>query len=197
MTTTLLPTAVGGPAGGTGSTRPSPRRSLRSLLTVGALLTGALLVLAATLTCESVRVSGVSMQPTLVQGDRLLVDTWSARAHDWRRGDVVVVEHELAGLGPTLLVKRVVGVGGDTVALEDGVLEVNGSPVGEAYADPAAIDSVFFGPVTVPAGSVFLMGDNRLESVDSRDFGAVPADEVEGRVLGVVWPLGRAGKDLS
>ena len=82
-----------------------------------------------------------------------------------------------------LLVKRVAAVGGDTVGIEDGVLVVNGRPVRESYVNHDSVDSVYFGPVTVPNGSVFVRGDNRSASVDSRSFGAVPLGDIEGRVL--------------
>jgi signal peptidase I len=82
---------------------------------------------------------------------------------------------------------------GDRVGLEDGVLVVNGRRVREGYADPEAIDSVYFGPVTVPAGRVFVLGDNRANSQDSRDFGAVPTKNIMGRAIARVWPPGRWG----
>jgi len=124
-----------------------------------------------------------SMSPTLEPGDRVL--TWKVGAGDttWHRGDVVSLRHA----GQTWL-KRVVAVGGDTVGLRDGRLVVDGRVVREPWSDPERIDSVFFGPVRVPAGSVFVMGDNRGNSEDSRSFGPVPASEVTGRVLAVVWP---------
>ena len=73
-------------------------------------------------------------------------------------------------------------------AIEDGVLVVDGHPVEEPYADPESIDSVYFGPVRVPAGAVLVLGDNRANSLDSRAFGPIRADELQGRVVAVVWP---------
>jgi signal peptidase I len=85
-------------------------------------------------------------------------------------------------------------VGGDTVGLEDGVLVVNGRRPAEPYvADPDAIDSVYFGPVKVARGSLFVLGDNRGNSDDSRDFGTVPASRVIGRATARVWPPSRWG----
>jgi signal peptidase I len=80
----------------------------------------------------------------------------------------------------------VVAVGGDRVALEYAVLVVNGRPVSEPYVDHSRIDGTYFGPVTVPAGHVFVLGDNRFGSIDSRVYGPVPLDAVTGRVLGVL-----------
>jgi len=124
-----------------------------------------------------------SMSPTLEPGERVL--TWKAGAGDatWHRGDVVSLRHD----GQVWL-KRVVAVGGDTVGLRDGRLVVDGHVVHEPWSDPELIDSVYFGPVRVPAGSVFVMGDNRGNSEDSRSFGAVPESELTGRVVAVVWP---------
>jgi signal peptidase I len=132
---------------------------------------------------EPLVVSTSSMSPTLEPGQRVL--TWKLGAGDatWHRGDVVSLRHD----GQVWL-KRVVAVGGDTVGLRDGRLFVDGHVVHEPWADPELIDSVYFGPVRVPAGSVFVMGDNRANSEDSRSFGAVPESELTGRVVAVVWP---------
>jgi signal peptidase I len=86
------------------------------------------------------------------------------------------------------MIKRVAAVGGQTVAIADGVLKVDGKPVPEPYVDRAQVDGTFFGPVRVPPGAVFLLGDQRLGSVDSRSFGPVPVGSIVGRVLFRVWP---------
>ncbi len=132
---------------------------------------------------QVMRVGSASMEPTIPPAAVVLVDRWSDGID---RMDVVVVDPP-DGVGDQL-VKRVVAVGGDEIGLEDGVLVVNGSPVCEPTIDPALIDAEYFGPVTVPAGQLFLLGDNRQRSVDSRVFGTVPADEVQGRVLARMWP---------
>lgn len=125
-----------------------------------------------------------SMTPTLVPGEHVLAWKLGAPWHTWSRGEVVAFDHD-----GQLLVKRVVAVGGDRVGISDGRLVVNGHRVDEPYADPQRIDSVYFGPVTVPAGSVFVLGDNRRNSRDSRAFGPVRTADVRGRVLAVLWPL--------
>ena len=128
------------------------------------------------------RVGSDSLSPTIGTGDLVLV----TRSHGAvERRDVVVVDHPDTG---ALLVKRAVAIGGDRVAIEDGVLVVNGEPVCEPDIDPALLDGVFFGPVTVARGEVFLLGDDRDSSIDSRAFGAVPEDEVTGVVRSRVWP---------
>ncbi|SFL27051.1 signal peptidase I [Geodermatophilus ruber] len=128
------------------------------------------------------RVDSDSMTPTVTSGDLLLVRHGSGPVV---RGDIVAVEHPLDG---GMLVKRAVGVGGDQVGIEDGVLVVNGSPVCEPAIDPLLLDGVWFGPVTVPPDALFLLSDNRDGSVDSRAFGPVPTSEMVGVVTGRVWP---------
>ncbi len=124
------------------------------------------------------------MSPTLEQGQLVVMNRID---HDVDRRDVVVAESPLDG---SLLVKRAVALGGDTVGIEDGVLVVNGDPVCEPGVDPALIDGMFFGPVTVPDDSVFLLGDHRDGSIDSREFGAVPLSSLVGEVEGRLLPPG-------
>ncbi|RBY77079.1 signal peptidase I [Blastococcus sp. TF02-09] len=128
------------------------------------------------------RVGSDSMSPTIEAGDLVLV-TRSGGAVE--RRDVVVVDHPDTG---ALLVKRAVALGGDRLGIEDGVLVVNGEAVCEPDIDPARLDGVWFGPVTVPEGEVFLLGDDRASSIDSRAFGTVPTGEVTGVVDSLLWP---------
>jgi signal peptidase I len=131
---------------------------------------------------QLMRVSSGSMSPTIRTGDVIVVDKLAGAV---RRMDVVAVEDPYGG---SLLVKRVVAVAGDTVALEDGVLVVDGRRVCERTVDPARIDGSYYGPVTVPDGSVFLLGDERRGSVDSRAFGPVAESAVVGTVGARLWP---------
>lgn len=84
--------------------------------------------------------------------------------------------------------KRIVAVGGDSVAIEDGVLVVAGSRVDAPWEDSRNLDGVYLGPFVVPADEVFVLGDNRGESVDSRRFGAGPLGAVAGRIVVWLWP---------
>jgi signal peptidase I len=145
-----------------------------------ALVGAALLALAlATGVLRLVSVTSTSMEPTLCPGARGLA--WTLGAGGLAdRGDVVTVR-EPAGRG--VLVKRVVAVAGDTVEVYDGRLLVNRLPQVEDYVDLETVDGTFFGPVDVPRGKVFVMGDEREHSVDSRDFGPLPQDRVTGIVL--------------
>ncbi|MGY1604941.1 signal peptidase I [Geodermatophilus sp. SYSU D00815] len=165
---------------------PGPVRRRARRRAVDALLVVLLLAVVGSVTgvlpFQVERVASDSMTPTIGPGDLLLVQHWGGSPG---RRDVVVVPDPTSG---ETLVKRVVAVGGDTVGIEDGVLVVDGTPVCEAAIDPALMDGVFFGPVEVPEGQLFLLGDNRDASVDSRHFGPVPEADVEGLVQGRVWP---------
>lgn len=152
-------------------------RAQRPLLLLAVVVAVSALLIAV---LEPLRVTSGSMSPTLSTGDHVLIDKLSGR---WRRpeiGDVVVFREPH---GDELAVKRIVALEGQTVALEDGVLHVDGAPRHESQVDLASVDSVYFGPVTVPVGGVFVLGDNRGESLDSRTYGAIPAHELVGRVL--------------
>jgi signal peptidase I len=168
-----------------GSARSARRRNAPLVLGVVAVL--ALIALRA-FVAEPFKIPSESMAPVLEPGDQALV-TKLGGAPD--RGDLVAFHAPRTG---EVMLKRVVAVGGDSVGIEDGVLVVNGRQQREVYvADPDAIDSVYFGPVTVAKGSLFMLGDNRANSKDSREFGAVPADRVIGRATARVWPPGRWG----
>jgi signal peptidase I len=151
----------------------------------------ALLLLTRHYAAEPLKVSSSSMAPTLRSGDHVVVVKIGARAHAPHRHDIIVFarpsSHEL-------LIKRVAATGGDTVGIEDGILVVNGRPVHEPYVDAGQMDSVYFGPVRVPIGDVFVLGDNRANSTDSRSFGPVPASRITGRVVLRVWPPLRLGR---
>ena len=159
-------------------------------LVVPALVGGVvLLLLIGTFVAEPVAGPTGSMSPTLRAGDHVVVDKLAYRFGEPRRRDLVVFR----SASGELLLKRVVGVGGDRVGVEDGVLHVNGRAVREPFVNRRLVDSVYFGPVRVPHGAVFVMGDRRSNSVDSRTFGPVPRSRVVGRVDVRVWPPGRAG----
>jgi signal peptidase I len=136
---------------------------------------------------EPVRVHSDSMAPTLQDGAVVLVDKLTYLARDPKRGDVVVTDDPRSGQP---IVKRVVAIGGDSIGIDNGVLMVNGSSVIEDYIDNSNMAGFYFGPDVIPAGYVFLLGDNRDTSEDSRSFGPVAVDDLGGRALVTIWPLG-------
>jgi len=154
-------------------------------LAAAAVVAGAVLLLRAT-ALEPLAVSSASMEPTLGVGTTVLVDKLTPRWSGIDPGDVVVFTSPEDG-GPA--VKRVVAVAGQTVALRDAVLHVDGVAVDEPQVDLSRIDGTWFGPVTVPAATVFVLGDSRGVSIDSRVYGSVPLDDVRGRVVAAIPPL--------
>lgn len=126
-----------------------------------------------------VAIEGRSMEPTVRDGDVAVVWRRTDVARDLDVGDLVVFRDPDGALA----LKRVVGMPGDRVALRDTVLEVDGRTVDEPYVDRSLVAGTYYGPVTVPAGSVLVMGDNRGSSIDSRDYGPVDAEQIIGRVL--------------
>jgi signal peptidase I len=163
------------------------RRRRPSGVAVGIALI-AVLLLVRIFVAEPFRIPSESMEPTLAPGDQALVV--KRTGHTPKRGELVAFHSPRGG---DILLKRVVAVGGDTVGLEDGVLVVNGRQVREPFVNHKAIDSVYFGPVRVKAGMFFAMGDNRANSEDSRDFGAVRDSTIIGRAVARVWPPSRWG----
>lgn len=137
-----------------------------------------------------VGVKGDSMLPSLTNGDKLLL---SASDDSYRYGDVVVIDRYT----DTPLIKRVIAVGGDTVAIRpDGAVLVNGVELDEPYIRGKTYLGDFVGEAVVPVGTLFVMGDNREVSNDSRfnEVGFVSEKDVVGRALYRVWPLRNFGK---
>lgn len=129
---------------------------------------------------EPVRVHSDSMSPGLDPGQLVWADKLSLRWGDPSRGDIVLAREPDSD---RLVVKRVVAVGGDSVGIEDGILVLNGANVTEPFANHTDMDGFYFGPYLIPPGHVFLLGDNRFTSSDSRAYGPVPTGNLEGRVL--------------
>jgi signal peptidase I len=134
---------------------------------------------------EAVKVKdGPSMEPNLYRGYRVVTEKVSYDFHPPRRGDVVVVDRPE---GEESLIKRVVALQGETVEVHDGQTFVNGQPIEEPWV------THFGGPdypsTVVPADHVFVLGDNRVASYDSRAMGPVSVESIRGRAWLIYWPL--------
>jgi signal peptidase I len=140
---------------------------------------------------EAFYIPSESMVPTLRVGDRVLVNKFIYRFTEPERGDIVVFE-SVEGGGEDLI-KRVVGVPGDEISVRGGRLLVNGEPQREPYVNKKFPDNSSSAPTTVPEGHVFVMGDNRANSRDSRYFGTVPEKRIEGEAFLRFWPPDRIG----
>ena len=132
-----------------------------------------------------------SMIPTLEIGDRVLVNKFIYRFTDPRRRDIIVFES--VDNSNEDLIKRVVGLPGDKIAVRGGKLFVNGEPQKEPYTNKKLPDRSFFAQTTVPKNHVFVMGDNRGNSADSRVFGPLPEKNIEGEAFLRFWPPDRIG----
>jgi signal peptidase I len=158
--------------------RFAEKRSLRLLMVV---LVSALAILAARAwLVEPFTVSSDSMEPTIPSGSVVLLYKPAATA-DWiQNGAVVAFTSPIDG---QIAIKRVIAKEGQTVAIRDSELFVDDVAVPEPFIDHSRIDGTYFGPESVPAGSLFVLGDNRGVSIDSRDYGAVPLTAVKGTLL--------------
>jgi signal peptidase I len=170
----------------------SPARSiLEWLLVIGGALAVALLV--KTFLLQAFYIPSESMVHTLEIGDRVLVNKLSYDVADVDRGDIIVFEKPPGEAGEIQdLIKRAVGLPGETVEGRDGQVLIDGEPLEEPYLDEG-VATGDFGPVEVPEGMLFMMGDNRGNSRDSRFFGPIEGESIVGRAFLRVWPLGEAG----
>lgn len=170
----------------------APRKSRRREWVYVAVVALVVAVCVRTFVLEQYRVVGDSMLGTLHDGDRVLVDKVSYRLHEPRRGDVVVLELDEA-VGDDGLIKRVIAVPGDTIQVNDCVVRIDGEVIDEPYLDGNLLERDGCGPdqseTVVPAHAVFVLGDHRGASRDSRFFGTVDDDEVVGRARLIIWPF--------
>ena len=191
-----------------------PRSTTRSVVEWIAVIGGALVValVIKTFLIQAFYIPSGSMEPTLDVGDRVLVNKLSYRLHDVNRGDLVVFEaNEGAGdcgqpvseaaasaseEGIKDLIKRVIALPGETIDLRDNHIVIDGRVLEEPYiasdVPTAPTGSIEF-PFEVPEGCVFVMGDNRTDSRDSRIFGPIDEDQIVGRAFVRVWPLTTIG----
>jgi signal peptidase I len=186
------------------------RRSFWRELPVLVLVALVVAIVIKTFLFQAFYIPSSSMEDTLEVNDRVMVNKLAYRIGDLRRGDVVVFDDprgsddgdggiigsllrnvaESIGLSTprSEFIKRVVGLPGESVEVRDGVVYVDGEPIDEPYRRQDWSRRDDFGPTTVPDDSVFVMGDNRDSSQDSRSFGAIPVDSIVGRAFVTLWP---------
>lgn len=134
-------------------------------------------------------VEGESMFPTLHDGDRLLVNKIGYRLGKPQAGEIVVLEDPANPRRQ--LIKRVIAVAGETVEVQNHVVFINGKPLEEAYTNPNSAPFPDVKPTRVPDGYVYVMGDNRGGSLDSRVLGPIQVSQVEGKAFFLFWPPAR------
>ena len=175
------------------SARPLPDGLWAALVEAVKTLVGAaiLALLIMTFVARAFTVDGPSMLPTLHDGERLMVDKLTYRFREPQRGEIVVFRYPADPREH--FIKRIIGLPGDVVEIRAGRVYVNGSALDESYLATPTWGQ--FGPVRVPAGRYFVLGDNRTNSEDSRypQVGFVPRSYLEGRALWRFWPPSRIG----
>ena len=137
---------------------------------------------------QTTRIESFSMEPTLFEEQRLVIEKVSYRLRLPERGEIIVIRPQDDGKIP--LIKRVVGLPGETIAVHDDQVFIDGDPLEEPYL--RVVTHGFYPITTIPDDAVFVMGDNRDRSRDSRMFGSVPVEDVIGRALLRYWPLAEA-----
>jgi signal peptidase I len=179
-----IPTEPGSSTG-----RSGWRNAIEWVVIIAAALAVALVV--KTFLFQAFFIPSESMEPTLKPGDRVLVNKLSYHLHPIHRGDIVVFKRppgETSDPAIKDLIKRVIGLPGDTIEEIGGKVYINGKAINEPYLDPGTPTTSLVRHVVAP-GQYFVMGDNRTNSKDSRFIGAIPGSLIVGRAFVRVWPL--------
>src|SRR5208283_426393 len=140
---------------------------------------------------QPVKVEGTSMAPLLSDQERIFINKFVYRFEPIERGDVVVFWYPLDRTKS--FIKRVMALPGETIEIRHGAVYLNGELLPEPYVPPQYADVTDFGPVRVPQGSYFVMGDHRISSNDSRVFGPVASQYIYGRAVFAYWPVDHFG----
>jgi signal peptidase I len=138
---------------------------------------------------QATRVEGQSMEPNLHNNQRLIIEKISYRFHPPQRGDIVVIKMPNRHSDP--LIKRVVGLPGETIEIQEGHVYVNGQMLTEPYLEQLTYGNT--GPYVIAPGYIFVLGDNRGASNDSRSFGEVKISSIVGHAWFRYWPLDEIG----
>ena len=139
-----------------------------------------------------------SMEPTLQVGDRIIVSKLSYDIHDPHRGDIIVfhapAREATVCADPSIkdLVKRIIGMPGETISSQGNTILINGKPLAQPWFAPVPLGPAI-APTKIPADSYFDMGDNRTNSCDSRDWGTLPRGNIIGHVVFRIWPISQIG----
>ncbi len=197
------------PAPGQGKDQDDDKPSNRWIVELVAVVVVAILiaVLLRTFVVATYSIPSGSMEPTLQVGDRIVVDKLSYHLHGVDRGNIVVFStppnEDCAGPPVADLVKRVIGLPGEIISLNDGNVYINGHLLPEPFLPPNVRDDTYPGPDSsayslkqsyrIPSGDVYVMGDNRPNSCDSRYWGPIPESTIVGKVDLLIWPLSRIG----
>jgi signal peptidase I len=141
---------------------------------------------------QPVKVEGTSMTPSLSDQERIFVNKFVYRLEPIERGDIVVFHYPR---DPSKsFIKRVIGVAGDRIRIDDGRVFVNGKALEEDYVSPEDADQRSLAEIVVPPGHYFVLGDHRNMSNDSRDFGPVAAGYIYGKAVFGYWPVDKMGR---
>jgi signal peptidase I len=176
----------------------TPPNRRRALIEWGVILLVALLaaLILRTFIIQPYFIPSGSMEPTLKIGDKVLVNKLSYDFHSIHRGDVIVFKKPADDFTPGIkdLIKRVIGLPGETISSKDGFVYINGVRLNETWL-PKVDQGVTFGikPTLIPPGEYYVMGDNRTDSSDSRVIGPIRKSLIVGRAFIKVWPLDRIG----
>ena len=182
MSEELLPPVVDAPHTGETAAAPPRRSNLLREIIETALLTAIIFLLVNTATGRF-RIEGQSMEPNLHDGEYVIVDKVSYALHAPERGDVIVL---LKSNNERDLIKRIIGLPGDTIEVRNGQVYINGTVINEPYLNQPTNEPL---PARqVEPGRYFVMGDNRNNSSDSRSFGSIARSEIVGRAWFVYWP---------
>jgi len=172
----------------------SPKSTIRFLIELVeiVLIAFALSWVLRTYVIEARKIPTGSMLPTIQLEDRVIVDKFFFKNLDHLRpGDIIVFHPPLSAHATEDFIKRVVGMAGDTIEIRDHKTYVNDKQLYEPYVLEKSKND--FGPIDIPADSVFVMGDNRNNSADSRKWGFLPVQNITGRTLFRYWPIDQIG----
>jgi signal peptidase I len=201
VTATEVPSPPGNPSG---KKKSRPFEVIETI--VVALL---LAIVIRTTVAEARYIPSTSMEPTLLVGDRLIIEKLSFYVTKPQRGDILVFYPPRAGesigtgqrvlrwlgfTGDAAYIKRVIGLPGETIEIREGQVLINGEPLAESYTkEPPYYTSP---PLKIPPNSLYMMGDNRNNSQDSFRWGPLPVDHIIGKAVIRFWPLPRIGLPL-